>query len=153
MGLTSTEKHQRMIDRRFPPGHEIWTLPLSRRHLVALAPATVTEPVRLAKLAADNRWSILRLQEEIQKEARGAGLDGAEQEQLAQSEAISEDGLRDFFEVALALLRIRDERLYRQTHATFEDYCREKWGMTSRQYHLLGLAARMLELKQSSGSA
>jgi hypothetical protein len=30
-------------------------------------------------------------------------------------------------------LEIRDGRLYRQTHATFEDYCRERWGM-ARNY-------------------
>ena len=29
-----------------------------------------------------------------------------------------------------ALAAIRDARLYRQTHDTFEDYCRERWGMS-----------------------
>ncbi len=31
-----------------------------------------------------------------------------------------------------ALSAIRDAKLYRATHGTFEDYCREKWGMSRR---------------------
>jgi len=30
--------------------------------------------------------------------------------------------------VELALAEIRDSRLYRADHATFEDYCQKKWG-------------------------
>lgn len=37
--------------------------------------------------------------------------------------------MRTFVEVGTALLRIRDERLYRTTYSTFEDYCRERWDM------------------------
>jgi hypothetical protein len=33
-------------------------------------------------------------------------------------------------EVGEALAEIRDSRLYRIEHGTFEDYCREKWGMS-----------------------
>ena len=29
-----------------------------------------------------------------------------------------------------ALAKIRDARLYRDTHGTFEDYCREKWDIS-----------------------
>jgi hypothetical protein len=31
-----------------------------------------------------------------------------------------------------ALLEVRDRRLYRETHATFEDYCRERWRFSDR---------------------
>ncbi len=31
-----------------------------------------------------------------------------------------------------ALMEIRDRRLYRETHATFEAYCGERWGWTAR---------------------
>ena len=48
---------------------------------------------------------------------------------LTECEAVIERGLRTFVEVGEALLRIRDERLYRETHGTFEDYCRERWAM------------------------
>jgi hypothetical protein len=43
-----------------------------------------------------------------------------------------ERGLASFVEVGRALTQIRDGRLYRATHGTFEDYCQERWQM-SRQ--------------------
>ncbi|HZL06083.1 MAG TPA: DNA N-6-adenine-methyltransferase [Coriobacteriia bacterium] len=48
---------------------------------------------------------------------------------LTDCEQIIERGLATFVEVGQALLRIRDERLYRESHKTFEAYCRERWGM------------------------
>ena len=39
-----------------------------------------------------------------------------------------ERGLGTFVEVGTALLAIRDGRLYRETHGSFEEYCRERWG-------------------------
>lgn len=44
-----------------------------------------------------------------------------------------EAGLATFIRVGRALSVIRDSRLYRATHDTFEDYCRERWGW-SRQH-------------------
>lgn len=52
--------------------------------------------------------------------------------QLVALEAIIERGLETFVEVGEALRKIRDRRLYRDHHATFEDYCRERWGMSRR---------------------
>ena len=52
-----------------------------------------------------------------------------EADRLQSLEATIAAGLQTFHEVGSALLEIRDSRLYRQTHATFEDYCRERWGM------------------------
>lgn len=48
---------------------------------------------------------------------------------LVECEAVIERGLATFVEVGQALLRIRDERLYRDDYGTFEDYCRERWQM------------------------
>ncbi len=36
-----------------------------------------------------------------------------------------------------ALLEIRESRLYRQSHATFEDYCRERWQLSKRHANRL----------------
>lgn len=47
---------------------------------------------------------------------------------LAECEQVIERGLATFVEVGQALLRIRDERLYREQFGTFEDYCRGRWG-------------------------
>lgn len=43
-----------------------------------------------------------------------------------------------------ALLAIRDGRLYRQTHTTFEDYCRERWGGSKRHANRLVEAAEVV---------
>ncbi len=47
---------------------------------------------------------------------------------LEQLEGIIERGQRTFLEVGRALMEIRDGRLYREHYATFEDYCRDRWG-------------------------
>lgn len=50
-------------------------------------------------------------------------------------------GLSNFIEVGEALAEIRDARLYRVEHGTFEDYCRKKWGFTRMQAsRLIGAA-------------
>jgi hypothetical protein len=54
---------------------------------------------------------------------------------LAELEQVIERGLETFVEVGEALRRIRDERLYRESHKTFEAYCRERWGMSRQRAH------------------
>ena len=48
---------------------------------------------------------------------------------------------RAFFEGGKALTELRDRRLYRSTHGTFEEYCRERFGYSRRQPYLLMEAA------------
>jgi len=48
---------------------------------------------------------------------------------LAHLEGIIERGLETFIEVGEALLRIREERLYREDgYPSFEAYCQQRWG-------------------------
>lgn len=57
---------------------------------------------------------------------------------LAEHEAVIERGLGTFVEVGNALIAIRDGRLYRLTHDTFEDYCLRRWGLKrQRAYQLI----------------
>jgi hypothetical protein len=65
---------------------------------------------------------------------------------LAELEAVVEAGLQTFVEVGMALLEIRGERLYRETHGTFEDYCRERWGWSRIHAHRQIDAARVATL-------
>ena len=58
-----------------------------------------------------------------------------EAEKLARHEQVIERGLATFVEVGEALSEIRDARLYRESHTTFEAYCRERWGFTDRRAH------------------
>lgn len=60
---------------------------------------------------------------------------------LAECESVIERGLGTFVEVGAALLRIRNERLYRESHGTFEDYCRDRWALKrQRAYELMEAA-------------
>ena len=52
-----------------------------------------------------------------------------EQQELAHCEAVIERGLETFFEVGQAMAIIREKRLYRADYKTFEEYCRDKWGI------------------------
>jgi len=58
-------------------------------------------------------------------EVSGLGLD--------ELEVVIERGQQTFIEVGRALMEIRDRRLYRETHATFEAYCGERWGWTRQR--------------------
>lgn len=62
---------------------------------------------------------------------------------LADLEVVIERGLETFIEVGGALLEIRKERLYRDTHDTFELYCRDRWGFTDRRARQLIQAAEL----------
>ena len=64
-----------------------------------------------------------------------------EEARIAQLEATIERGMQTFVEVGLALMEIRDARLYRAEFGTFEEYCRERWGMASSRARQLIAAA------------
>lgn len=53
-----------------------------------------------------------------------------EQYNLQRCEAIIERNMSAFVEVGLALLEIREAKLYKQSFPTFDAYCRERWGMS-----------------------
>jgi hypothetical protein len=59
-----------------------------------------------------------------------AVLSRTEEGLLKEQEGVIEKGLNNFLEVGKALLTIRDKRLYRGEHGTFEEYCRTKWGFS-----------------------
>jgi hypothetical protein len=63
-----------------------------------------------------------------------------ESSRLVELEKQIKRGLDTFVEVGEALLEIRDSRLYRIEHGTFEEYCRDKWGM-SKPYAIQMIAA------------
>jgi hypothetical protein len=48
---------------------------------------------------------------------------------------------RAFYEAGMALMQLRDRRLYRTTHPTFEDYCRDRFNYTRRRPYQLIEAA------------
>lgn len=65
---------------------------------------------------------------------------------LAECEKVIERGLNTFVEVGNAIREIRDERLYRESFATFEEYCQTKWGWSRVHAHRHIEAANTAEL-------
>ena len=75
-----------------------------------------------------------------------------EAEWLSELETKISMGMKTFVEVGNALLEIRDNRLYRESHKTFEDYCQEKWGMSRRHSNRLIQSASVINsLSQDLG--
>jgi hypothetical protein len=73
----------------------------------------------------------------IVKLSSNGQLSVREEEEFAACERTIENGLRAFFEVGQALLRIRENKLYRSQFKTFAAYCRQRWKWSdsrSRQY-------------------
>ena len=58
-----------------------------------------------------------------------AALTPIESDRLALEESTIDRGLKTFVAVGNALAAIRDKRLYRQTHGTFEAYCEQRWNL------------------------
>lgn len=71
-------------------------------------------------------------------------LTSTEQYELHGHELVIERGRSSFIEVAVALLAIRDGRLYRATHPTFEAYCQDRWDMKRNYANKLIVAAEVI---------
>ena len=71
-------------------------------------------------------------------------LDATERDRLNELEPLIERGMTSFVEVGTALLEISDRRLYRETHATFAEYCETKWRMTARHAYRLCESAEIV---------
>ncbi|WP_433225427.1 hypothetical protein [Actinomadura formosensis] len=78
-------------------------------------------------------------------------LDAFERDQLRHAERTIRRDLKAFVRCGEALLTIRDSRLHRETHATFEDYCRDRWQISKTHANrLVQAAAVMRELPAES---
>jgi hypothetical protein len=67
-------------------------------------------------------------------------------DRLGDLEEVIERGLTTFVEVGNAIREIRDSKLYRESHGTFEDYCRERWGWSKRHANRQVEAANTAEI-------
>ncbi len=66
-------------------------------------------------------------------------LTPGERRHLTALERRIEHGLQTFKEVGTALMEVRDSRLYRDVHPSFEAYCQTRWGLErQRAYQLIG---------------
>jgi len=71
---------------------------------------------------------------------------------LAELEVVIARGLQSYFNVGMALYRIREERLYREQRpgTTFEKYCWERWGFARQTAYDLIKAYRVVENVRTS---
>lgn len=74
----------------------------------------------------------------------------AQPDRLGQLEVVIGEAIarvtREFKVAGGALREIRDSRLYRETHANFDDYCEERWGFTRSRAHRLIEGSEIAEL-------
>ncbi|MCU0518058.1 MAG: hypothetical protein MUC60_14580 [Oscillatoria sp. Prado101] len=72
-------------------------------------------------------------------------LNAGERARLEQLESLIAQGFHIFGQVGKALDEICDKRLYRESHKTFEAYCRNKWGIARRRAYQFIDAAQVVE--------
>lgn len=72
-------------------------------------------------------------------------------DRLGELETVIERGLTTFVEVGNAIREIRDSRLYKDSHDTFEKYCRERWGWSRRHANRQIEAANTVEILGPTG--
>jgi len=86
--------------------------------------------------------------------AESGSLSTSDRADLHEDEQVIAEGLKTFVEVGRALRDIRDRRLYREAHETFEDYLTERWGMHhSRAKQLIVAADVEEEVNSAAGGA
>lgn len=68
-----------------------------------------------------------------------------ELQHLEELEKVVENGILTFVDVGLALMEIRDKRLYRQSFNTFEQYVRDRWNMSHQHAYRLIKAYGIVE--------
>ena len=76
-------------------------------------------------------------------------MSAAEMDRLKELENTIKDNLAAFFKVGLALCEIRDSKLYRRSHPTFEKYCRDEFFIArGTAYQYIESAMTMKNLTQ-----
>jgi hypothetical protein len=86
-------------------------------------------------------WNALPAPSSCPGELQAITLD--ESKRLLALESVIETGRQAFLEVGNALLEIREARLYKAEHATFEAYCQGKWGFSRFYAHRIIEAAKV----------
>jgi hypothetical protein len=78
-------------------------------------------------------------------------LGRGERRRLKQLEATIARSVQSFQDAGRALIEIRDSRLYRENHTTFEDYCREDLDLTRKRAYDFIAAAEVVDALSPNG--
>ena len=68
---------------------------------------------------------------------------------LQECEAVIARGLKTFVEVGTALLTIKQQKLYKNTHPNFNDYCKDRWNFTQQHAGRLIVATKVVDIIES----
>lgn len=82
-----------------------------------------------------------------------AVLNHAEQVALEECERVIGEGIKTFVAVGSSLSFVRDNKLYRGTHQTFEAYARERWNLSRTRSYELMEAAEVVSAIADTGQA
>lgn len=72
-------------------------------------------------------------------------LSKTEKDLLIDCESVIEKGIETFKSTWYALLEIRENRLYRSTHKSFKDYCKDKWNISESYVNRQIQAGKIIE--------
>lgn len=101
-----------------------------------------------AEMESMQRWAYYSIVDEFAQsllvnQGGEMQLTTTERQILREHEVVIERGFKVFVEVGNALMEIREHRLYRADYDTFEEYCRDRWGMSRRHANRLVEAAEV----------
>lgn len=83
---------------------------------------------------------------------QGVKLSPAKQKALHRLERNISKGLAEFVNVGFSLKDIRERKLYKVSHSTFEEYCKLRWKFSAKHAYRLMAAAEIVEqLKAGKG--
>jgi len=72
-------------------------------------------------------------------------LNGDESAELLKCKKTVSSGLQVFYKVGDALMSILNSRLYRETHTSFIEFCKDEWGMSGSRARQLCDAAKVVK--------
>jgi len=74
-------------------------------------------------------------------------------EELEEREQVITEGMQTFIEVGEALADIRDRKGYKHNYGTFEEYCKQRWGLTARHCRNLIGASKVATIAGQNGKS
>jgi hypothetical protein len=135
------EVSYRTIETRYTP--KVSKASLSRHHLAHM-PEKPSDAVQTPEPVVEPRETMPAV---IEAAPLTSPLSAEEADVLAHHEAVIARGLKSFVEVGLALMEIKERKLYRGAYTTFEQYLDQRWHVgTSHGYRLIEAAEVMRSL-------
>lgn len=80
----------------------------------------------------------------------GQSDDELSYDELREREQLERLVERAFYEAGRALKQLRDRRLYRDSHETFEEYCKERFAFTRRHVDYLVAGSQVVDNRQEN---